>query len=144
MAIQLARALGSTVYATASSAEKCRVCEALGASRAINYKEEGFVDIVKRETGGAGVALRLGTRVELDFGVVQRKHLAITGSMLRPRPIAEKGRLVAAVGKAVWPLIERGQIKPVVDSIFPLAEAARAHERMESGAHIGKVLLTMG
>jgi NADPH2:quinone reductase len=172
MAIQLARALGSTVYATAGSAEKCRVCEALGASRAINYKEEDFVDIVKRETGGAGVdvilemvggtylqrdlnalafggrivmiALRLGTRVELDFGVVQRKHLAITGSMLRPRPIAEKGRLVAAVGKAVWPLIERGQVKPVVDSIFPLAEAARAHQRMESGAHIGKVLLTTG
>jgi putative PIG3 family NAD(P)H quinone oxidoreductase len=172
MAIQLARALGSTVYATAGSAEKCRVCEVLGASRAINYKEEDFVDIVKRETGGAGVdvilemvggpylqrdlnalafggrilmiALRLGTRVELDFGVVQRRHLSITGSMLRPRPIAEKGRLVAAVGKAVWPVIERGQIRPVVDSTFPLREAARAHERMESGAHIGKVLLTMG
>jgi putative PIG3 family NAD(P)H quinone oxidoreductase len=172
MAIQLARALGSTVYATAGSAEKCARCEALGAARAINYKDDDFVDIVKRETGGAGVdvvlemvagpylardmaalavggrivliAQKLGSRVEVDFGLVQRKHLTLTGSMLRPRPIAEKGRLVAAAGKAVWPLFARGHVKPVIDSTFPLAHAARAHAHMEEGAHIGKVLLTMG
>lgn len=172
MAIQLARALGSTVYATAGSAEKCARCEALGAARAINYKDEDFVDIVKRETQGAGIdvvlemvggpyvardiaalamggrivfiAQKLGSRVEVDFGLVQRKHLAITGSMLRPRPVAEKGRLVAAAGKAVWPLFARGQVKPVIDTTFPLAEAARAHACMEEGRHIGKMLLTMG
>ena len=172
MAIQLAHALGSTVYATAGSAAKCARCEALGAARAINYKDEDFVDIVKRETGGAGVdvvlemvggpylardmvalgiggrivliAQKLGSRIEVDFGLVQRKHLTVTGSMLRPRPIAVKGRLVAAAGKAVWPLFARGRVKPVIDSTFPLAEAARAHTRMEEGSHIGKVLLTMG
>jgi putative PIG3 family NAD(P)H quinone oxidoreductase len=171
MAIQLARALGSTVYATAGSAEKCARCQALGAVRAINYKDEDFVEIVKRETQGAGVdvvlemvggpyvardiaalamggrivfiAQKLGSRVEVDFGLVQRKHLAITGSMLRPRPIAEKGRLVAAAAKAVWPLFARGEVKPVIDRTFPLAEAARAHAHMEEGQHIGKVLLTM-
>ena len=172
MAIQLARALGSTVYATAGSPEKCAVCQALGAARAINYKDEDFVEITKRETQDAGVdvvlemvggpylardmaalamggrivliAQKLGSRVEVDCGLVQRKHLTLTGSMLRPRPIAEKGRLVVAAGKAVWPLFARGQVKPVIDSTFPLAEAARAHARMEEGAHIGKVLLTMG
>jgi len=172
MAIQLARTLGSTVYATAGSPEKCAACQALGAARAINYKDEDFVEITKRETQGAGVdvvlemvggpylardmaalamggrivliAQKLGSRVEIDFGLVQRKHLTLTGSMLRPRPVAEKGRLVAAAGKAVWPLFARGEVKPVVDSTFPLAEAARAHARMEEGAHIGKVLLTMG
>ena len=171
MAIQLANALGSAVYATAGSPEKCAACQALGAARAINYKDEDFVEIVKRETGGAGVdvvlemvggpyfardmaalamggrivliAQKLGSRVEIDFAVVQRKHLAITGSMLRPRPVAEKARLVAAAGKAVWPLFARGRVKPVIDSTFPLAEAARAHARMEEGSHIGKVLLTM-
>ena len=76
--------------------------------------------------------------------LLQRKHLAITGSLLRPRPLAEKGRLVAAAGKAVWPLFGRGQVKAVTDSTFPLADAAGAHARMEEGHHIGKVLLTMG
>jgi len=172
MAIQLARALGSEVFATAGSAEKCRRCEALGASRAINYREEDFVEIVGRETAGAGVdvvldmvggtylqrdlsilaqggrlvmiAHKQGSKVELDCGLIQRRHLSLTGSGLRPRPLAEKGRLAAAVKKAVWPLIAAGRVRPVIDSTFPLAEAARAHQRMESGAHVGKVLLTTG
>jgi NADPH2:quinone reductase len=169
MAIQLARALGSKVFATAGTPEKCRLCESLGASRAINYREEDFVDVVKRETHGNGVdvvlemvagpylardmaalamggrivmiAQKLGSKVELDCGLIQRKHLTLTGSMLRPRPVAEKARLGAAVRKAVWPQIESGRTRPVVDSTFPLAEAAQAHQRMESGAHTGKVLL---
>lgn len=170
-AIQLARALGSRVYATAGSAEKCRRCGALGAARAIDYKREDFVAAVAAETAGAGVdvilemvggdylardmqalapggrlvliALKNGSKLEFDFSTIQAKEARLTGSRLRPRPIPEKGRLVAAVRKAVWPLIESGQMKPVIDRTFPLAEVRRAHEYMESGAHIGKILLTM-
>jgi NADPH:quinone reductase len=170
-AIQLARALGSPVYATAGSAEKCRRCEALGAVRGIDYKREDFVAAVAAETAGAGVdvildmvggdylsrdmaalapcgrlvliALKQGSKLEFDFSTIQAKEARITGSRLRPRPVAEKGRLVAAVRKAVWPLIEAGQMKPVIDRTFPFAEVRRAHEYMESGAHIGKILLVM-
>ena len=172
IAIQLARALGSRVFATAGSPEKCRRVEQLGAARGIDYKQEDFVAVIEQETAGAGVdvildmvggsylqrdlaalapggrlvmlAHKQGSKVELDCGLIQRKHLTVTGSGLRWRPLAEKGRLAAAVRKAVWPLIEDGRVRPVIDSTFPLRDARKAHERMESGLHIGKVLLTTG
>jgi putative PIG3 family NAD(P)H quinone oxidoreductase len=171
-AIQLAHALGSTVYATAGTPEKCRRCESLGARRAIDYRNEDFVAVINEETKGAGVdvildmvggdylnrdltilaeggrlvmiAFKLGSKVPLDCTLVQDRMAIVTGSRLRPRPIEEKGRLTAAVRKAVWPLIEEGRFTPVIDSTFPMAEVARAHERLGSGAHVGKVLLTMG
>ena len=170
-AIQLAHALGARVFATAGSAEKCRRCEALGAVRAINYREEDFGAVVKDLTGGAGadvvldmvggeylnrdlkimahggrlvmIAFKLGSTVPIECSLISEREASITGSRLRPRPIPEKGRLVAAVRKAVWPLIADGRFKPVIDSTFRFAEVARAHERLESGAHIGKIMLTM-
>ena len=87
------------------------------------------------------LAQKKGSKVEVDLGLIQAKHLCLTGSRLRPRPIAEKGRLVAAVRKAVWPLIESGDVKPIIDSTFPLQAVADAHRRMEGGEHVGKVLL---
>lgn len=169
-AIQIAHELGAIVFATAGSAEKCRRCRELGAVRAIDYRNEDFVAAVAESTGGAGVdvildmvggdylarglaalatggrlvmlAFKQGGKVELDCALIQEKRAILTGSRLRPRPVAEKGRLAAALRKAAWPLIEQGRIKVVIDSTFPLAEVARAHERLESGAHIGKVLLT--
>ena len=170
-AIQLAHALGSEVYATAGSAEKCRRCESLGARRGINYRDEDFgavladltrgegVDVVLDMVGGEYVnrdlkilaeggrivmiAFKLGSTVALDCTLIQDKNAIVTGSRLRPRPIAEKGRLAAAVEKAVWPLIADGRFKPVIDSTFPLAQVARAHQRLESGQHVGKVMLTV-
>lgn len=172
VATQLARALGSRVFATAGSAEKCRRVEDLGAARGIDYKQEDFVSVIEQETRGAGVdvildmvggaylqrdlrvlarggrlvmiAHKQGSKVELDCGLIQQKHLTVTGSGLRWRPVSEKARLAAAVRKAVWPLIEDGRVRPVIDSTFPLREAGKAHERMESGLHVGKVLLTTG
>jgi len=169
-AIQLAHRLGSRVLATAGSDAKCRRCEELGAMRAINYKTQDFVAIA-REATGAGVdvildmvggdyiqrgldllapggrlvmlAHKQGSKVQLELAPIQAKNLYLTGSRLRPRPIAEKGRLAAAVRKAVWPLIEAGDVKPIIDSRFPMRDAAEAHRRMESGEHIGKVLLTV-
>jgi NADPH2:quinone reductase len=169
IAIQLAKALGSKVIATAGSAEKCRRCETLGAARGINYREEDFVAAALQETGGAGVdvvldmiggdyiqrnfqalapggrlvmlAFKKGAKTEVDFGAIQTKQLILTGSRLRPRPIPEKGRLTAAVRKAVWPLVEAGAVRPIIDGTFPLREAARAHARMEASEHIGKILL---
>ncbi len=171
-AIQIARALGSTAYATAGSAEKCRRCVELGASLAIDYKQEDFVSVLERRLGGAGIdvildmvggdyvmrdvkllaqggrivmiAAKKGSKIEFDYTALTEKDGHLTGSRLRPRPIAEKGRLVAAVKKAIWPLIADGRFKPVIDSTFRLAEAGKAHERMEAGVHIGKVLLTLG
>lgn len=170
-AIQLAATLGARVFATAGSVEKCRRCEALGAARAINYGEEDFGEIVMRETGGTGcdvvldmvggdyldrdlkilahggrlvmIAFKRGSNVAVDFGVIQDKEIRVTGSRLRPRPIAEKGRLAAAVRHAVWPLISAGRFTPVIDATFPLADVARAHAHMETGRHIGKILLTL-
>ena len=169
--IQLAHRLGAKVLATAGSDAKCRRCEELGAFRAINYKTEDFVAVTREATGGAGVdvildmvggdyiqrgldllapggrlvmlARKQGSKVQLDLAPVQAKNLYLTGSRLRPRPVAEKGRLVAAVRKAVWPLVEAGDVKPIIDSKFPLRDVAEAHRRMESGEHIGKVLLTV-
>jgi putative PIG3 family NAD(P)H quinone oxidoreductase len=170
-AIQLAHALGSIVYATAGTAEKCQRCESLGARRAINYREEDFGAVVMAETKGAGVdvvldmvggdylnrdlrilahggrlvmvAFKQGSTVPIDFTLVSAKQAMLTASRLRPRPIEEKGRLAAAMAKAVWPLIAEGRFKPVIDSTFPLAQVAQAHARLESGAHIGKVILTV-
>jgi putative PIG3 family NAD(P)H quinone oxidoreductase len=171
MAIQLAHALGSTVYATAGSPEKCARCVALGARRAIDYKREDFVAVIAQETQGAGVdvvlemiggdylqrdmtalgfggrvaiiALKAGSKPAFDFSIFQRKDAKMMGSRLRPRSPTEKARLVAAVGKAVWPLIEDGRVKPVVDRTFAFKDVAQAHAYMESGAHVGKILLTM-
>ena len=171
MAIQLAHALGSHAYATAGSPEKCARCAALGAVRAIDYRREDFVAVIAQETAGAGVdvilemvggdylardmatlafggrvaiiALKQGSKPAFDFSVFQRKDARMMGSRLRPRPIAEKARLVAAVRKAVWPLIEDGRVKPVIDRTFALKDVAQAHAYMESGVHVGKILLTM-
>ncbi len=171
-AIQLAKALGAHVLATAGSAEKCRRCEALGAERAINYREEDFVAVASDVTRGAGIdvildmvggdylqrnlaalaqqgrlvmiAFKAGIRLTVDFSPIQAKQLTITGSRLRPRSTPEKARLAAAVRKAVWPLIESGTIRPVIDSTVPLRDAARAHEHMQASLHIGKILLTAG
>ena len=172
MAIQLARALGARPMATAGSAEKCRRCEELGALRAINYREEDFVAVAGEATNGAGpdvildmvggdylqrnlaalawqgrlvmIAFKAGVKINVDFSPIQAKQLTITGSRLRPRSDPEKARIAAAVRKAVWPLIEAGAVRPVIDSTFPLREAARAHERMQASRHIGKILLTTG
>ena len=169
-AIQLARALGAEVYATAGSADKCRRCESLGARRGIDYRSEDFVAIVQDLTNGAGVdvvldmvggdylnrdlrilaeggrivmiAFKLGASMPLDGTLIQDKQAIVTGSRLRPRSIAEKSRLCAAAHKAVWPLIAEGRFAPVIDSTFPLADIRRAHERLESGLHVGKILLT--
>jgi NADPH2:quinone reductase len=169
-AIQIARALGAQVFATAGTEEKCNRCLALGANIAINYGTDDFVAAVDRHTAHAGVdvilemvggeyltrglnalafggrlviiALKKGSKVELEFGEVQRKNVVITGSRLMPRSSAEKARLVAAVRKAIWPLIDEGRVRPVIDRTFPLTQAAEAHAYMESGQHVGKILLT--
>ncbi len=169
-AIQIARALGAEIYATAGSAEKCRRCEELGAKRAINYNAEDFVAVIEREVGPKSldlildmvggdyvmrnarllaqggrlvmIAAKKGSKIEFDYQALTEKDARLTGSRLRPRPIAEKGRLVAAVKKAVWPLIADGRFKPVIDATYPLADIAKAHAHME-GAHIGKILLTI-
>ncbi len=171
MAIQLAHTLGSRVYATAGSPEKCARCVALGAERAIDYKREDFVASVMKETQGAGadvilemiggdylqrdmaalafggriaiIALKAGSKPGFDFSFFQRKDARMMGSRLRPRSLPEKARLVAAVRKAVWPLIEDGRVKPVVDRTFAFGDVVQAHAYMESGMHVGKILLTM-
>lgn len=168
-AIQIARALGHRVFATAGSVEKCRACEALGAERAINYKTEDFEAVVKELTAGRGVDVILdmvggdylpreikaladdgrlifiaqlgGSKGQLDMGQVMRRRLTISGSTLRPRPVAFKAAIAANLRQHVWPLIEAGKIKPVIHQRFPLEQAAQAHAMMESSAHIGKIML---
>ena len=170
-AIQMAKALGHTVYATAGSAEKCAACENLGADRAINYKTEDFVAVVKELTGGKGVDVALdmvagsyvqreldclaldgrlvliatlgGASGPVNFSDLMRRRLTITGSSLRPRPVAFKAAIAQNLTTRIWPLIEFGAIKVVVHQTFPLAEAAEAHRLMESSQHIGKILLTV-
>ena len=166
--IQLAHRLGARVLATAGTDAKCRRCEELGAVKAINYKTQDFVtearkvgavDVVLDMVGGDYIqrglellapggrlvmlALKQGAKLELDCGLIQGKNLNLTGSRLRPRPVAEKGRLVSAVRKAVWPLIASGDVRPIMVSTFALREVAAAHRRMESGEPVGKVVLTM-
>jgi len=170
-AIQLCSALGHTVFTTAGSAEKCAACTALGAARAINYREEDFADVVKRETGGKGVDVILdmvggdyiqknlsaaavwgrivniaylnGMTASVNFAPMLMKRLSLMATTLRTRSDAEKGAIRDALRAQVWPLIEAGKIKPVVDRVFPLAEAQQAHALMKSSNHIGKILLSM-
>jgi len=169
-AIQLAKLLGAgTIYATAGTDEKCRYCESIGAARGINYKTEDFAAVIADLTGGKGVdvvldmvggkylapnikcladegrivviAIQGGAKGEADLGLLMRKRLTVTGSTLRPRPVAFKGAIAAALEAKIWPAIAQGQVKAVIDSRYPLAEAAKAHARLDQGSHIGKVLL---
>lgn len=171
-AIQLAREFGAKhIFATAGSDEKCKACEKLGATRAIDYKREDFVKVVKEATGNRGVDLILdmvcgpyvprnisalavdgrcvtiallgGNLAEVNFGVVMMKRLTLTGSTLRARAVEQKGAIAAALKREVWPLLESGKVKPVIHKTFPLKEAAAAHALMESSAHIGKLVLTI-
>lgn len=170
-AIQLAREFGATAYVTVGSTAKAAFCEELGAAKAINYREQDFVDAIKALTEGAGVdvildmiggdylarniralrpdgrllqiALMGGAKGELDLGRLMTRRLTVTGSTLRPRPVAVKGAIAEALRRRVWPLIEAGKIAPIIHQTFPLAEAAKAHELMESSAHIGKIILTV-
>jgi NADPH2:quinone reductase len=167
-AIQIAHALGHPVFATAGSGEKCRACEALGA-RAIDYKTEDFVERVHAFTKGRGVDVILdmvaggyvareldalaeggrlvlianlgGSAATLDMGKLMRRRLTVTGSTLRPRPVAFKAAIARRLYEVVWPLIEAGAVRPLIFKIFPAADAARAHALMESGVHIGKLVL---
>ena len=168
-AIQLARALGHSVFATAGSADKCRAVEALGAERGINYRDEDFVAVVKELTNGKGVdvildmvagdyvareidcladdgrlvviALLGGARANIDMGQVLRRRLHITGSTLRPRPVAFKEAIARQLREHAWPLFAQGKIKPVIHQVFPLEQAAQAHALMESSTHVGKIVL---
>ena len=168
-AIQLARAFGARVFATAGSPEKCAVCRDLGAERAIDYRQEDFVAVLKEATQGRGVDVILdmvggpyveknlrslalegrlvqiaflqGSKVTLDLAHLMVRRQTITGSTLRPRPVADKAAIARNLRDKVWPLIEAGKVRPVIDRTFPLAEAAAAHRLMESSAHIGKILL---
>ena len=168
-AIQLAKAFGAKVLATAGSEEKCQACRDFGADVAINYKTEDFVGVAKEFTGGRGVdaifdmvggdyipreldllaregrlcfvALMGGTKIEADFGMIQRKHLTVTGSTLRSRSIEQKAQIVAALKEKVWPLWAQGKLRTCTYKTFPLAEASKAHALMESSQHIGKIIL---
>ena len=168
-AIQLAAALGHRVFATAGSDEKARACEALGAERGINYRTEDFVAVVKELTDGKGVdvildmvggdylpreidcladdgrigliAVQGGSKATLDLGQVLRRRLSVSGSTLRPRPVAFKAAIAQHLRTTVWPLIEAGKIKPVIYHTFPLEKANEAHALMEASTHVGKIML---
>ncbi|OYU98757.1 MAG: NAD(P)H-quinone oxidoreductase [Burkholderiales bacterium PBB5] len=168
-AIQLAKALGAKVIVTAGSDEKVAACVALGADVGINYKTQDFVAEVKTATGGQGanvvldmvagdyiarevqcvaedariviIAVQGGVNAAFNAGEVLRRRITITGSTLRPRPIAFKGAIAAALRATVWPLLEAGRIKPVIHRVFPAAQAAQAHALMESSSHVGKIML---
>jgi len=169
-AIQLAKASGATVIVTVGSADKAAACRVLGADDAIDYKSQDFVAEVQRITGGKGadvvldmvagdyiardiqclaedgriviIAVQGGTKSAVDSGLVLRKRLTITGSTLRPRPVAFKAQIAASLKKTAWPWLEAGVVKPVIHQVFAAADAARAHELMESNRHIGKLVLT--
>lgn len=165
-AIQVARALGARVFATAGTDDKCRACEALGAERCFNYRSEDFVDEVKK-LGGLDLILDMvggpylprnvkaladdgrlvqiaflqGPKVELNFAEVMMRRLTITGSTLRPQSDQSKARIAAQVERHVWPMVERGAFKVVIDSEYPLTEAPAAHWRLESSGHVGKIVM---
>ena len=169
-AVQLARAMGATVLATAGSDAKCAACLQLGAHHAINYQTQDFVAEAQRITQGRGVdvvldmvagdyvareveslaedgrlviiAVQGGVKSDFNAGLVLRRRLTITGSTLRPRPVAFKGAIARALREQVWPLLEAGKVRPVIHSTFAAAEAAQAHALMESNQHIGKIVLT--
>lgn len=165
-AIQLARAFGARVFATAGSDEKCAVCRDLGAERTINYRTEDFVDVLKAEAGAdlildmvggdylprnvqaladdgrlVQIAFLQGPKVELNFAQVMMRRLTITGSTLRPQSDAAKARIADGLRDQVWPLLAAGRVAPVMDSEFPLANAAAAHRRIEGADHVGKIVL---
>jgi len=165
-AIQLAAARGARVFTTAGSDDKCAACLRLGAERAINYRDEDFVGVLRGE-GGANLVLDMvggeylprnikaladdgrlvqiaflqGPKIELNFAEMMVRRLTITGSTLRPQSVAAKARIAAALEAEVWPLLASGRIAPVIDAEFPLDQAAEAHSRLESSAHIGKIVL---
>jgi len=165
-AIQMAKAHGARVFATAGDDAKCRLCEKLGAERGINYRSEDFEALV-RDAGGADVILDMvgapylakninaakplgrivmiaqlhGAQAEINLMQIMLKRLTLTGSTLRPRPIEEKARIAREVEAHVWPWIAAGKVKPVIDSTFPLADAEAAHARLQSSAHAGKIVL---
>ena len=169
-AIQMAKAWGATVLTTVGSADKAAACRALGADHAIDYKTQDFVAEVLRLTGGKGtdvvldmvageyigrdvkclaedgriviIAVQGGTQSTVDASLVLRRRLVITGSTLRPRPVAFKAKLAEALRKTAWPWLESGAVKPVIHQVFPAADAAQAHALMESNQHIGKLVLT--
>jgi putative PIG3 family NAD(P)H quinone oxidoreductase len=170
-AIQLARAFGATVYATAGSAEKCAACETLGA-RAINYKSADFVEAIAELTSGRGVNMILdiiggdylernlkalamdgrliqiglqgGARTGIDLRTLMQRRLTLTGSTLRPRSVAEKAAIARDLEQHVWPLLSSGTVAPVIDRMLPLENAAEAHRLLESGDVVGKIVLTVG
>lgn len=171
-AIMMTKAFGAKVFATAGSDEKCALARELGADRAINYRTEDFAAVIKEETGGRGVDVILdmvggdytnrnirslavegrlvqiaflkGPQVEVNLLPVMTKRLTITGSTLRARDVAFKSAIAGALRAKVWPLLEAGKIRPVIDSTFPLTRAADAHARIGSGEHMGKIVLTVG
>ena len=168
-AIQMAKAAGATVIVTVGSDDKCAACVRLGADHAVNYRSTDFAEEVKRITAGKGVdvildmvageyvarelkclaedgrlvfiAVQGGVEAQIDAGVVLRKRLTITGSTLRPRPVAFKAAIAASLRATVWPWVEAGEVKPVIFKVFPAAQAAAAHTLMESNEHIGKLVL---
>ncbi len=168
-AIMLAKQFGATVFITAGSAEKCEACRKIGADVAIDYNKEDFVTVVKEATGKKGVDLILdmiggdyvdrnfeaaavegrvvqiatqkGTKVTTDLRRLMLKRLTHTGSTLRARPVADKAAIARALEAKVWPLLEAGKVKPVIDSTYPLSRASDAHARMETSLHIGKIML---
>jgi putative PIG3 family NAD(P)H quinone oxidoreductase len=170
MAIQLGRVLGARVAVTAGSAEKLERCRELGAEILVDYREQDFVEEVKAATDGRGadvvldnmgakylarnvdvlaangrlmiIGLQGGRKAELDISALMAKRAAVVSNTLRARPAEEKAAIVAAVREHVWPLVESGAVRPVVDRTFPMADAAEAHRLVESSAHVGKVLLT--
>jgi len=172
MSIQLGRALGADVIATAGSEEKAAFCREVGAHAAVDYRNQDFVEAARAFTDGRGVdvvldivggayisrdldALATGGRIlsiavrdrtpaAVDMGLLMRKRASIHGSTLRARPLAERVAIIAAVRANVWPLLADGRVRPVIDSVFPLEDAAAAHRRMESSAHRGKILLRVG
>jgi NADPH2:quinone reductase len=168
-AIQLGRAFGASVFATAGSAKKCAACEQLGAARAINYRDDDFVAVTRAATDGRGIDVILdmvggdyfprnidalatggrlvqiatlgGPRSQIFLPAVMQRRLTITGSTLRPRSVAEKGAIAKVLREQVWPLLDDGRVRPVVYQTFPLRAAADAHRLMDSGEHIGKIVL---
>ena len=170
-AIQLAKAHGAAVFTTAGSKEKCAACEDLGANLAVNYREQDFVEVIKEATDDRGIDVTLdmvggdyvprnvelaalngriviiaslrGRQADLNIGPIMMKCLVLTGSVLRPRSGAEKAAIATSLYEHAWPLIEAGKVKPVIHSVFPLAEVAKAHALMESSEHIGKIVLDL-
>jgi putative PIG3 family NAD(P)H quinone oxidoreductase len=171
MAIQMATQMGARVFATAGSAEKCTLCESLGAEKAIPYRSEDFVAVVKKATHGKGVDIILdmvggsyfarnleslgrkgrltliaflqGARMEVNLAPILMKHLSVMGSTLRARPLDEKARIAVELREQLWPLLDQGRITPLIDKVFALEDAQKALDRMDQGLNLGKILLKM-